>query len=163
MITSVLCCRRLFISCILKSGWPMNGAGRLFSNQSISDSINICVTKRNYLQLRSMMMMMMMMMMIKVLWPKAGSLVFTPPRDEMSEGVSRCLPHRQLWVSNLSKVATKWLEVDSNLRPSDSKKQNIPPYRCVPLDKSMQFIYWSQHIRSQQRRCWALYQRVASL
>ena len=27
---------------------------------------------------------------------------------------SRCLPHRQLWVSNLSKVTTQWLEVDSN-------------------------------------------------
>ena len=39
-----------------------------------------------------------------VLCPKAGSLAFTPPGDEMSEVVSRCLPHRQLWVSNLSKV-----------------------------------------------------------
>ena len=28
--------------------------------------------------------------------PKAGSLAFTPPGDEMSEVVSRCLPHRQL-------------------------------------------------------------------
>jgi len=28
--------------------------------------------------------------------------------DEMSEVVSRCLPHRQLWVSNLSKVTTHY-------------------------------------------------------
>ena len=35
--------------------------------------------------------------------------------NKMNEVVSRCLPHRQLWVSNLSKVATQWLEVDSNL------------------------------------------------
>ena len=49
----------------------------------------------------------MMMMVVKiVLCPKAGSLAFTPPWDEMNEVVSRCLPHRQLWVSNLSKVAT---------------------------------------------------------
>jgi len=27
--------------------------------------------------------------------PKAGSLAFTPPGDEISEVVSRCLPHRQ--------------------------------------------------------------------
>jgi len=47
----------------------------------------------------------------------AGALAFTPPGDEMIEAVSRCLPHRQLWVSNLPKVATQWLEVDSNLRP----------------------------------------------
>src|SRR6218665_2872548 len=53
------------------------------------------------------------MMMMMVLCPTAGSLAFTPPGDEMSEEVSRCLPHRQLWVSNLSKVATRWLEVDS--------------------------------------------------
>jgi len=32
--------------------------------------------------------------------PKAGSLAFTPPGDEMSEVVSRCLPLRQLWVRN---------------------------------------------------------------
>jgi len=58
---------------------------------------------------------MMMMMMTMVLCPKAGLLAFTPPRDEMSEVVSLCFPHRQLWVSNLSKAATQWLEVDSNL------------------------------------------------
>ena len=69
---------------------------------------------------------MMMMMMMMVLCPKAGSLVFTPPGDEMSEVASRCLPHRQLWVSNLCKVATQWHEVDSNPRPSGCKAQNIP-------------------------------------
>jgi len=32
----------------------------------------------------------------------------------------RCLPHKLLWImSNLSKVATQWHEVDSNLRLSD--------------------------------------------
>ena len=35
-----------------------------------------------------------MMMMMVVLCPKAGSLAFTPPGDEMSEVVSCCLPHR---------------------------------------------------------------------
>src|SRR6218665_3882812 len=53
-------------------------------------------------------------LMMMVLCPKAGcSLAFTPPGDEMSEVVSRCLPHRQLWVSNLSKVHMQWLEIDS--------------------------------------------------
>jgi|SRR6218665_1762779 len=58
-----------------------------------------------------------LVMMMMVLCPKAGSLAFMPPRDGMSEVVSHCLPHRQLWVSNLSKVATQWLEVDSNPHP----------------------------------------------
>jgi len=44
-----------------------------------------------------------------VLCPRAGSLNFTLPGDEMSEVISRCLPHRQSWVSNLSKVVTQWL------------------------------------------------------
>ena len=33
--------------------------------------------------------------MMMVLCPKAGSLAFTQPGDEMSKVVSRCLPHRQ--------------------------------------------------------------------
>jgi len=61
-----------------------------------------------------------------VLCPKAGSLAFTPPGDEMSEVVSRCLPHRQLWVRNLTKVATQWHEVDSNLWSYGCKVQNMP-------------------------------------
>src|SRR5688572_10123214 len=65
--------------------------------------------------------------------PEDRSMGFMPPGDEMSEVVSRCLPHRQLWVSNLSKVATQWLEVDSNLRPSGHKAQNIPPHHHVPI------------------------------
>src|SRR6218665_646456 len=69
--------------------------------------------------------MIMMMMMMMVLCPKAGSLAFTPPGDEMSEVVSRCLPHRQLWVSNLSKVATWRLERDSNPRPSDRQAATL--------------------------------------
>src|SRR6218665_899138 len=49
--------------------------------------------------------------MMMVLCPMAGSLAFTSPGDELCEVVSRCLPHRQLWVSNLSKVASslKWV------------------------------------------------------
>ena len=38
--------------------------------------------------------------------PEAGLLAFTPPGDEMIEVVSRCLPHRQLWVSNFPMAAT---------------------------------------------------------
>jgi len=49
------------------------------------------------------------MIMIMVLCPEAVSLAFTPPGDEESEVISRCLLHRQLWVSNLSKVAMQWL------------------------------------------------------
>src|SRR6218665_2223505 len=75
-----------------------------------------------------MMTTMMVMLMMMVLCPKTGSLAFTPPRDEMSEVVSHCLPHRQLWVSNLSKVATQWLEeveIDLNWRPLGYKAQKI--------------------------------------
>src|SRR6218665_3474669 len=74
--------------------------------------------------------------MMIVLCPKAGSLAFTPPGDEMSEVVSRCLPHRQLWVSNLSKVATQWREVDSNPRPFGCKAQNLPLHHGVPSKHS---------------------------
>ena len=63
---------------------------------------------------------------------KAVTLAFMPPGDEMSEVVSLCLPHKELWVSNLSRVATQWLEVDSNLRPSGYKAQNIPLHHHVP-------------------------------
>src|SRR6218665_4001963 len=68
-----------------------------------------------------------------VFYPKAGSLAFTSPRDEMSEVVSRCLPHRQLRVSSLSKVATQWLEVDWNQQPPGCKAQNIPLHHRVPF------------------------------
>src|SRR5688572_15193251 len=55
-----------------------------------------------------------------------GPLAFMPLRVEMSDVLSRCLPDRQLCrsrclpdrqlsVSNLSRVATQWLAVDSNL------------------------------------------------
>src|SRR5688572_7539267 len=64
-----------------------------------------------------------------------------PPRDEMSEVVSRCLPHRQLWVSNLSMVATQWLEVVSNLRHSGYKAQNIPLHHRVPLLNQTQMVF----------------------
>src|SRR6218665_2294056 len=75
---------------------------------------------------------MVIIMMIFVLCPKAGSLAFTPSGDEISEVVSRCLPHRQLWVSNLSKVATQWREVDPNPRPFGCKAQNLPLHHGVP-------------------------------
>ena len=55
-------------------------------------------------------------LMMMVLCPNQVLYLLRHPGDEMSEVVSRCLPHRQLWVSNLSNVATLWLEVDSNLR-----------------------------------------------
>src|SRR6218665_3431036 len=71
------------------------------------------------------------MMMMMDICPRTGSLAFMPHEDEMSEVVSRCLPHRQLWVSNLSKVATQWLEVDSNPRPFGCKAQNIPLHHRV--------------------------------
>jgi len=57
-------------------------------------------------------MQVMMTRMMMILCPNAGSLGFTPPGDKMSEVASRFLPHRQLWVSKLSKVDTQWLEVD---------------------------------------------------
>ena len=49
---------------------------------------------------------------------------------EMSEVVSRCLHHRQLygWATCPRTLAMQWLEVDtvdSNLRPSSCKAQNI--------------------------------------
>src|SRR6218665_3757202 len=78
-----------------------------------------------------------MTMMMMVLRPKAGSLAFTPPGAEMSEVVSRCLTHRQLWVINLSKVATQWPEVDSNPRLQGTKLHHrIPPlnHRVAPID-----------------------------
>ena len=68
-----------------------------------------------------------------VVCPDAGSLALTLPGDEMSEGDSRCLPHSQLWVSNLPKFAMQWLEVDSNLRPSSCKAQNIPLHHRAPV------------------------------
>jgi len=51
-------------------------------------------TKMNTTVVESVLtMVMMMMMMMMVLCPKAGSLAFTPPGNEMSEVVSCCLPH----------------------------------------------------------------------
>ena len=79
----------------------------------------------NMLLAQVLVMMMIMMMMMMVLCPKAGSLDVTQPGDEMSEVVSHCLPHRQWWVSNLSKVATQWLEVDSNRHSFGCKAENF--------------------------------------
>ena len=70
-------------------------------------------------------------MMMMVLRPKAGSLAFTPPGDEMNQMVSRCLSHSQLWVSNLSKVATQWPEVDSAPRLQGTEHTATPPRPTV--------------------------------
>src|SRR6218665_3205989 len=91
----------------------------------------------NIICMRYAVSMEMMMMMMMVLCPKAGLLAFTPPGDEMSEVVSRCLFHRQLWVSNLSKVSTQWHEVDLNLRPSGCKALNIPLHHRIPYTVHM--------------------------
>src|SRR6218665_4065111 len=92
----------------------------------------------HYIQL-----MMMMMMMMMALCPKAGSLAFTPPGDEMSEMVSRCLPHRQLSVSNLPEVTTQGRKVDSNPRIFGCKAvkaQNIPLHHGVPINDYQRLI-----------------------
>ena len=57
-----------------------------------------------------------------------------------------CLPHRQLWVSNLFKDATQWLEVDLNLRPSGCKAQNIPLHHRIPLINIQQPEYISSSV-----------------
>jgi len=76
------------------------------------------------------MVVVVVMMMIMILGPNEDSLAFTPPGDEMSEVVSRCLPHRQLWVRNLSKIAMQRLEVNSNC---GYKAQNIPLHHHVSI------------------------------
>lgn len=54
--------------------------------------------------------------------------------NDMSEVVSYCSPHKQLWVSIMSKMTAQWLEVDSNLQPSSNNKaENIPLYYRIPL------------------------------
>ena len=65
----------------------------------------------------------LVMIMMMILCRKAGSLAFTPPGDEISEVVSRCLPHRQLWVSNVSKDATFWLQ--------GTEHTHTPPRPCL--------------------------------
>src|SRR6218665_154149 len=72
-------------------------------------------------------------MMMMVLCPKAGSLAFMPPGDDMIKVVFLHLPHRQLWVSNLSKIATQWLEVDSNQQPFGFKAQTMSLHHHVPV------------------------------
>ena len=77
-----------------------------------------------------MMMMMMMTMMLLMM-----KMMILCPKG-FYEVVSRCLPHQSeevVLVSNLSKAATQWLEIDSNLRPSGCKAQNIPLHHHVPL------------------------------
>src|SRR6218665_1801653 len=55
-------------------------------------------------------------------------IAFTQPGDDMSEVVSRRLPRKQLWVSNLSKVATWRIERESNLGPSSRQAST---YQCI--------------------------------
>ena len=87
--------------------------------------------------------------MMMVLCPKAGSLAFMSSGYEMSEVVSRCLPHRQLWVSNLSKGATQWLEVYSNLRLSGWKAQNILLHHRIPSYIVYRYLYSASNSVSQ--------------
>jgi len=101
-----------------------------------------------------MMMMMMMMMTMMVLCPKAGLLAFMPLGDELSEVVSRCLSHRQLWVSNLSKVATQWLEVFSNLRQFSCKAQNIPLHHRTPAIYICYLKFRENAVAETWRRVW---------
>jgi len=72
--------------------------------------------------------------MMMVLCPKAGSLAFTPLGDEIIEVVSHCLSHRQLWVSNLSKVATQWLEPET-LWLQGTEHTATPPFQCQGTDE----------------------------
>src|SRR5688572_15447317 len=65
------------------------------------------------------------MMMMSSL-PEGSSIDFYG--EEMSEVVSHCLPHRQLCISNLSRVAMQWFEPAT---PS-YKAQNIPLDHRVP-------------------------------
>lgn len=61
--------------------------------------------------------------------------VFTPPGDEASEVVSHCLDQRQLWLSNLSKVAYALARGIFKLVTPGYKAQNLPLHHCVPDTK----------------------------
>ena len=65
------------------------------------------------------------------------------PGDEMSEVVSRCLSHRQLWVINLSKVAMHRLKWDSTLRAFVLKHRTTTapprPIHAGPIFNSVNF------------------------
>src|SRR6218665_2331601 len=67
-------------------------------------------------------------------------LMQTPPGDEMSEVVSCCFSHRHLWVSNLSCVSMQWLEVDSNLKPSSYRAENILLHHRAPFSQNCAFL-----------------------
>ena len=51
------------------------------------------------------------------------------PGDEMSEVVSRCLPHRQWWVSNLPKVAPQEF---APLRPTRASLRYLNLWMSTP-------------------------------
>ena len=72
---------------------------------------------------------------------------FTPAVEEVSEVVSRSHRHRQLWASNLSKVAMQWLEVDSNPRPFGCMGQNTPLHHRVPYHHMTVFDHFTCSIR----------------
>lgn len=59
--------------------------------------------------------------MMSSLFPKSRPLSFMPLGDKTTEVASRCLPLRQLLLSNLSRVAMQWLELELNLQPSGYK------------------------------------------
>src|SRR6218665_388099 len=77
------------------------------------------------------------MMIMMVLCPKAGSLAFMPLGNETSEVACHCLSHRQLWVSNLSKVATWWPELEGPMVTRHRTYHRVIPAqlnKCLPLD-----------------------------
>jgi len=68
-----------------------------------SDSCLMYCSMMHMMHVLSHIVLFIVIMMVLCL----KALAFTPHGDEMSEVVSRCLPHRQLCVRNLSKVATQ--------------------------------------------------------
>ena len=74
------------------------------------------------------------MMMMMVLCSKAGPLAFTPPGDEMSDIVSRCLLHKQLQVSNLSNVATHAVTL-GRFKPATFRLQGTEHPPTPPINK----------------------------
>lgn len=55
-----------------------------------------------------------------------------------SEVVFRNLPHRQLWVSDLSKVSMQWIEVDANLCPTSL--HDIALHQRVHIDSMFMYV-----------------------
>ena len=82
-----------------------------------------------------------MMSFLLILGWMASPLAFILPWDEVSKVVSHGLPHRQLWVINLSRFAMLWLNVDLNLWPSGDKAQSILLH-CHIIPPVFSDIFW---------------------